>query len=302
MKNDIINISSIAEAHRLFGLPKPKHPLISVFRHGDLVIEEDYIDQRFIMDLYLISLKVNQQNVLKYGRNTYDFQEGTIVFMAPNQIFSTSSSDYSACDEEWNIIFHPDFLYKTHLSELIEQLDYFDYESNEALHLSDEEKHSLTDFVIKIEREYNQNIDKHTHELIAINLESILKYCQRYYARQFITRTHAHQDYVVQFERYLKDYFSGSLIDKGLPSVKQCGQALNMSPHYLSDLLKAETGKSAKEHIDLSTVNKAKTLLLQSKQSISEVAYEMGFEYPNHFSKVFKAKTGFSPSDFRKLN
>lgn len=302
MNPEIIHVKTLSEVHKLFGLPKPKHPLVSVLRHTDLKVDKQFEAQRFSTDMYMISLKGKQQAVLKYGRNSYDFQEGTMVFIAPNQVFSAKEADFSEARDEWSILVHKDFVAQLTLGKIMADFHFFNYESNEALHLSDDEKTSLTEIVHKIEREYNQNIDKHTNEIIGINLESLLKYCQRYYDRQFITRKSLNKGILVRFENYLKDYFGKNLTVDGIPTVAQCGRALHMSDHYLSDLLKTETGKSAKEHIDLFLVDKAKGLLLQSNQSISEIAYELGFSYPNHFSKLFKSKTGISPSEYRNFN
>jgi YesN/AraC family two-component response regulator len=265
-------------------------------------IDTVFSNQRFSLDMYIISLKGNQEAVLKYGRNNYDFQEGSMVFIAPNQVFASSSTDFSKTQDEWTIILHSDFINSVGLQQNLQQYQFFKYEESESLHLSDLEKVSLTEIIHKIETEYNQNIDPHTDEIIAINLESLLKYCQRYYDRQFITRKSINKGILVQFENFLNSYFKTELCQQGLPTVIQCGEALNLSPYYLSDLLKAETGKSAKEHIDLQIVSKAKNLLLQSTDSISEIAYGLGFEYPNHFSKLFKSKTGLSPSEFRNCN
>lgn len=302
MQKAVKHIKTVTELHQLFGLSKPKHPLMSVVRHSDFRIDKAFTNQRFSLDMYLISLKGNQQATLKYGRNQYDFQEGSMIFISPNQVFSSSSTDFSEAEEEWTIVVHTDFAQRTNLIQDINRYQFFNYEEHEALHLSDGEKQSLTGIVKQIEAEYNQRIDKHTDEIIAINLESILKYCQRYYERQFITRKNINKGILVQFENFLAHYFQHELNEKGLPSVVRCGEALSLSPYYLSDLLKAETGKSAKEHIDFYLISRAKNLLLQTNTSISEVAYSLGFEYPNHFSKLFKSKTGLSPSDFRALN
>lgn len=302
MQCPVIHIKTISELHHLFGLSKPKHPLVSVIRHADLVIDNTFVDQRFSLDMYMISLKGSQQAVLKYGRNKYDFQEGSLVFMAPNQVLSSNTADFAHSAEEWIILVHMDFVHNLGLYQTIQHYPFFNYEETEALHVSDLEKKALTDSVRKIEVEYNQHIDQHTNEIIAINIASLLKYCQRYYHRQFITRKSINKGVLVQFENYLNGYFTQQLSEKGIPTVTQCGEALHLSPYYLSDLLKAETGKGAKEHIDLYLVNKAKNLLLHSKSSISEIGYALGFEYPTHFSKLFKSKTGLSPSDFRVSN
>jgi AraC family transcriptional activator of pobA len=171
------------------------------------------------------------------------------------------------------------------------------------LHVSDKEKQILSELVQRIEIELEQNIDKHSQDLMIVNLESIMKYCSRYYDRQFYTRTNLNKDFIVRFEKYLEAYFaSDELQHKGLPTLTECGKALNMSGRYLSDLLKLETGRSAKDHIHGYIIEKAKTLLLNSNASMSQVAYDLGFEYPQHFSKLFKSKTGISPSDYRNNN
>jgi YesN/AraC family two-component response regulator len=298
----IHHVKSISEIHQLFELAKPKHPLVSVFRHADLVVPDSFIEQSFTTDLYMIGLKERQEAVVNYGRETYDFQEGTITFLSPNQVFSFNSADFTKCKEEWTLVFHPDFISKTNLGNEIDNCHFFSYETNEALHVSEDEKLALNDLILKIEKEYYQQIDKHTQEIICVNIETVLKYCQRFYARQFITRKLSNNRHLAKFESYLKKHFSQTLIEKGLPTVKQCGEALNLSPHYLSDLLKEETGKNAKEHIDLFVIKKAKVQLQNQEFSISQVAFEMGFGYPNHFSKFFKSKTGLSPSEFRNLS
>lgn len=300
--NKVHHVKSISEVHQLFQLPKPKHPLVSVFRHSDLQLPDDFSSSSFTTDLFLIGLKENQQTVVNYGRETYDFQEGTIIFLSPNQVFSFESADFSNCTEEWTLVFHPDFIAKTNLGNAIEGYHFFDYESSEALHVSEDEKLALNDLISKIEKEYYQQIDQHTQEIICVNIETLLKYCQRFYARQFIIRKNSNNRYLVKFENYLKNYVLQESSGPGLPTVKQCGEALNLSAHYLSDLLKAETGKNAKEHIDFFVIKKAKTTLQNQELTISQVAYDLGFDYPNHFSKFFKSKTGLSPSEYRNLN
>lgn len=299
---NIHHVNSISEIHQLFQLAKPKHPLVSVFRHSDLIVSEIFTSQSFTTDLYMIGFKEKQEAVLNYGRATYDFQEGTVIFFAPHQVFSFNAADFSKCEDEWTLVFHPDFLTKTNLGNEIEKYSFFSYENNEALHVSENEKLTLNGIIDKIEKEYYQQIDKHTQEIICINIETILKYCQRFYARQFITRKMSSNRYVAKFEGYLKSYFAENLADKGLPTVKQCGEALYLSSHYLSDLLKEETGKNAKEHIDLFVIKKAKIQLQNQKLSISQVAFDLGFGYPNHFSKFFKSKTGLSPTEYRSIN
>lgn len=301
----IVNINSIAEMHKTLGLQPPEHPLISVISTEDYPSEMNILEHKYKLNLYVISLKQGCSGTLLYGRNKYDFQEGTLVFTAPGQVLSVESNQTDDLEGEkgWTIVFHPDFIRRSALASSISDYSFFDYEINEALHVSEKEKKMLLEFVRNMKVEITQNMDRHSQELIIINLESILKYSKRYYDRQFYTRSNLNKDYLARFEKYLKDYFDSSeLLNHGLPNIQQCGEALNMSGHYLSDLLKTETGKSALEHIHLYTIEQAKNKLLGSTSSVSEIAYDLGFEYPQHFSKLFKSKTGVSPSEYRNLN
>jgi len=248
-------------------------------------------------------VKQNASSSFKYGKNSYDFEEGTLVFMAPNQVASFEDPIEEIDDSGWNILFHPDLIRKSSLDETIKDFSFLNYEANEALHVSEKEKQFLKEMVDNIEIEMNQNIDKHSQDLIIHNIETILKYSKRYYDRQFYTRTNVNKDIVGEFEKFLTTYFSSDeLTEKGIPSLTQCGEALNLSGSYLSDLLKIETNRSAKDHIHSFIIEKAKTILLNSSSSISEVAFGLGFNYPQHFSKLFKNKTGKSPSEYRILN
>jgi AraC-like DNA-binding protein len=205
--------------------------------------------------------------------------------------------------EGWALFFHPDLLHAFPLGHKIHEYNFFHYEVNEALHVSDEEKHILLDVLAKIERECGQNFDRHTQGLILDNLQLLLNYCSRFYDRQFLTRAKPNADIVQRFERLLHDYFSrDSLIDAGLPDVKYFATELSLSPSYLSDLLTKHTGKTALEYIHLQMIDKAKSLLCGTAQSVSEIAYALGFEHPSHFTKIFKSKTGLSPRAFRNLN
>ena len=237
-----------------------------------------------------------------YGRNNYDFQEGTLVFTKPNQSLKIENQEYLKGSSGWTLIFHPDLIRKSELGKKITQYSFFSYEVNEALHLSNEEQQSITEIVEKVQKEYSQNIDRHSQELIVSNIKLVLDYCTRYYDRQFYTRSNLNQDLVVKFENLLQDYFNSSKpLELGVPTVKYCGAELNMSGHYLSDMLKKETGRSAHDHIHFYVIDQAKTRLLGSDDSISKIAYDLGFEYPNHFSKLFKSKTGMSPGQYRSV-
>lgn len=302
--SNFFHISNIADVHYWFGLKKPLHPLITIINKWPS-IDFDFNNTKITSDLYLISMKGNVRGTFQYGRNSYDYEEGTITFLAPNQVASfntnesTGNSDYAG----WTILFHPDLIQKSELSKTIKNYSFFDYDTHEALHISEKERQILTDFVNRIKIELEQNIDKHSQDLMIINIESILKYCLRYYERQFYTRSNLNKDFIVRFEQFLKEYFESEILqEKGLPSLSQCGAALNMSGAYLSDLLKLETGKSAKYYIHNLFVKKAKALLVNTNHTISSIAYDLGFEYPQHFSKLFKSKTGLSPLEYRNLN
>jgi AraC-like DNA-binding protein len=298
---EIYHIKSITEAHQLLGLESPKHPLISIFRHTKQM-NTDFNDMKLSSNLFYIALKDKISGGFKYGRNTYDFQEGTLIFVAPNQILTPEETlvlDF----EGWSILFHPDLIRNSELGNAINNYSFFNYDVMEALHLSNTEKQGLTDCVNKIENEINQNMDKHSQELIIHNLESILKYSSLFYDRQFYTRANLSKDYLSKFEAFIKAYFdNNNQLEKGIPTVKQCGIEMNMSGHYLSDLLKNETGKSLIEHLHLQLIDRAKNSLLSTNDSVSQIAYSLGFGYPQYFSKLFKSKTGMSPSKYRNLN
>jgi AraC-like DNA-binding protein len=295
---EFFRLKSISELHQLFALEKPTHPLISIIKEWPQT-DFDFSKTKMVSDLYVLGMKGNV-GTFKYGRNSYDYEEGTLVFMSPNQVASFENHDAELDYNGWSIFFHPDLIRKSNLDKEIKEYSFFDYGLNEALHVSDKEKRMLADFVQRIETELQQNIDKHSQELILVNLDSILKYCLRYYDRQFYTRTNLNKDLIDRFEKLLELHFSSDdLKSKGLPTVTQCGEALHMSGSYLSDLLRLETGRSAKDHIHSFIIEKAKTLLLSSNNTVGEVAYDLGFEYPQHFSKLFKSKTGNSPSEYR---
>lgn len=300
---EFYRIQSISEVHQMFGLAKPTHPLITIIRKWPQV-DFDFGNIKLTSDLYLLSMKGKMKgSTFQYGKNSHDFDDGTLVFIAPNQVASFEDPIEELDDSGWSILFHPDLIRKSELGKDIKNYSFFNYETNEALHVSDKEKQSLLELVKKIDLELNQNIDKHSQDIIIQNIESILKYSNRYFDRQFYTRTNLNKDFVSKFEQYLQSYFTSSdLSEKGIPSVKQCGKAMNMSGSYLSDLLKIETGSSAKDHIHSYLIEKAKTTLLNSNSSISEIAFGLGFEYPQHFSKLFKGKVGYSPTEYRNLN
>ena len=299
----IIQVQSISQIHQLLGLKPPKHPLVSLVFLKDLPDAINFDGARFYSELYMISLKDGIEGSFNYGRNSYDYSDGTLVFTKPNQILYGKDENHSNNSNSWMLLFHPDLIRRSDLGNQMANYNFFDYEVNEALHLSDEEQANIFELALKIKREYEQNIDQHSQKLIISNIELILNYCTRYYDRQFYVRTNLNQDHVADFQGLLKDYFnSNKPSELGIPSVKYCGEALNMSPNYLSDLLKKETGKSAKDHINMFVVNRAKNQLLGTTEAISEIAYELGFEYPQHFSTLFKKQTGMTPVQYRNQN
>jgi AraC-like DNA-binding protein len=300
MPGQYLDIETISDMHRLMQHAPPRHPLVSLVDHADFYERRPGGTPTYRFGFYTISCK-RFEGILKYGRGNYDFSQGTLMFTAPGQVISTGP--VTTVDEGWALFIHPDLIHGTDLDRKMHQYSFFNYEANEALHVSEDEQLTLVDCVTKIEKEYQQNIDKHTQGLIVSNIELLLNYCNRFYDRQFYTRTKVNADVVQQFERLLKDYFAQStLTDTGLPNVNYFASRLNLSSNYLSDLLQKFTGKTTLEHIHLELIDRAKSMLWGTNASISEIAYRLGFEHPSHFTKVFKTKTGKSPREFRHLN
>lgn len=303
MMNEIIRIKSINDVHRIYELEKPRHPLVSVIQIDDRITNFDYGDAKYIFEFYQINLKQGFSGSMNYGRNSYDFDEGTLTFIKPGQTIQIENQDEIKESAGWTLLFHPDLIRKSELGRTIEDYSFFNYDLNEALHLSENEKNSITELVLKIQEEYNQNIDKHSQELIIANIEMLLKYSKRFYDRQFFTRTNLNKDLLYEFNTVVRTYYnSENPIESGVLSVKECARQLNLSVNYLGDLIKSETGRSAKDQINDYVIEKAKNQLLGSKESISQIAYSLGFEYPQGFNKLFKAKVGISPSAYRNLN
>ncbi len=302
MKQEIIHIASIHEVHQFLGLGKPKHPLISVFKFGREQGKSINENSKYSLDLYQISIKGNcAYTISKYGRSSYDFQECSMVFTSPNQVLEFNKAYQTEDDDCWTLVFHSDLIRKSELGRKIDDFSFFNYASNEALHLSEEERNTVTDISHKIIKEYSNNIDTHSQTLMISNLELLLNYCVRFYDRQFYTRTNLNKDILSKFEEVLKAYYkSGKQMASGLPSVQYCAEKMNISPRYLSDLLRKETGKNTQEHIHNFIIERAKTLLLDASKSSSEIAYDLGFEYPQYFSKLFKKSTSMSPIEYRQ--
>lgn len=299
---DIIRLETISQVCDFYNIEEPKHPQVIVIPHG-LTIDKSFSGKTVVANFYQVILKPNSEGFFGYGRNTYDFQEGTMVFISPGQVFTIPYYNDNKVEGGWFLLFHPDLIRKSELGKHIDDYSFFSYNAHEALHLSDDEKNEISVIAEKIKKEYSQNIDKHSQKLIISNIELILEYCTRFYDRQFCTRSNHYKDVVSRFEQLLKDYYSlDKQLENGLPTVSYCGTELNMSSNYLSDMLKKETGRSAIEHIHFYIIDKAKTQLLNSSEPINQIGYGLGFEYPQYFSKIFKKRTGMTPAEYRKVN
>ncbi|MEM1321109.1 MAG: helix-turn-helix transcriptional regulator [Bacteroidota bacterium] len=300
-----ISIDSVSQIHQLLGLTDPKHPMVTVIQESDIKTAVNFRETRMVMNLFQIIFKTGDCGTMRYGRNSYDYERGTLIFIAPGQVlqFDKADDNNSNNQEGWMLAFHPDLIRKSDLGRKINSYSFFNYDAHEALHLSDDERQTIEELLDKIIKEYSQNLDKHSQHLINLNIELVLDYCLRFYDRQFYTRTNLNLDAVSKFERLLKSYYEKSQIqDIVLPTVNYCANALHLSNSYLSDLLKKETGKTAQEHIHLFVIERAKVSLLNSRDSISQIGYSLGFKYPQHFSNLFKSKTGMSPVEYRSLN
>lgn len=295
----IINLDSVAVYNKMRGV-ETLHPLISVL---DLSKAALLPAQTFNFGLYAVYLKELKCGELKYGRNHYDFQEGTLVFIAPGQVMSIQPYVKTFEPKGWALIFHPELIKGTSLGKHIQDYSFFSYEANEALHLSEREKQMILECFSNIQYEIEQSIDKHSKTLITSNIELFLNYCTRFYDRQFITRDNTNKGILERFEELLKDYFSSEKPrNMGLPSVSYCADELNLSANYFGDLIKKETGKSAQEYIQLKVIDIAKERIFDINKPISEVAYDLGFKYPQHFTRLFKQKVGMSPNEYRNVN
>jgi AraC-like DNA-binding protein len=256
------------------------------------------------MDFYSMMFKNYCKNDFKYGRKAIDFQDGNLICIAPNQIIEIDNEIEDREDKMgWGLFFHPDLIRSTSLNDHLKNYRFFDYDISEALHLSDKEKNVLFECIQKIQIELQENIDVYSQYIIVSTIELLLNYCSRFYGRQMITRSQTNKTIIAQIEIILAGYFSNAKIkDRGLPSVKFLADNVHLSPSYLSDLLRKETGKNAQEHIHFYLIDEAKNLLLNSEKNVSEIAYDLGFEYPQYFNKLFKKKTGKTPMEYRNLN
>jgi AraC family transcriptional regulator, transcriptional activator of pobA len=299
--SEFLNIQSISKLHELLGYEKPKHPLITIIDYSKLKPNAEHYNVKIVTEFYIISLKSPSPVSVQYGRQYYDFAEGTMMFMAPNQVFSVSELNEQIKHKGWGIYFHPDLIRNSSLLKKIKDFHFFSYAINEALHLSEEEKQTLTNIAKNIEKECSTNMDMYSQDLMITDIEQLLNYAQRFYSRQFITRKKVNSDLLSNFEKLVEAYFNSQQIqDNGLPNVDYFAGKLNLSAGYLTDLLKKETGKTTKEYLQLQIIENAKYKLLNSNDTVNEIAYSLGFEYPQYFNRLFKDKVGMTPVEFRK--
>lgn len=301
MKNTIPRrFKTISEFHRFRNLPKPEHPLISVI-NLETVKRLPAGETSLVFDFYWIALKRNFNGKVRYGQQEYDFDEGVMFFISPGQILRIEvEKDVLLQHSGWMLLVHPDLLWNTPLAKNIKQYGFFDYSVSEALHLSDKEETTITGIMQNIEQEYRSDIDAFSQNVLVAQIELLLNYSDRFYNRQFITRKKASSDLLIKLEDLLNDYFDRQNDSQtGLPTVKYVAEKLNISPNYLSDMLRTLTGQNAQQHIHEKLIERAKEALTTTSLSVGEIAYRLGFEHPQSFNKLFKNKTKVSPLEFR---
>ena len=296
MEKTLLNIETIAEYNGMLGV-ETLHPQVSVI---DLSKAKPMRHMRHTFSFYVVFLKDEKNCDIIYGRQRYDYQKGSVVCLAPGQVIGIEDTGEDFQPQGWALCFHPDLIRGTNLGRNIREYTFFSYAVNEALHLSEQERRTFIDCLMKIQEELKHSIDRLSKRLIANNIELLLNYCLRFYERQFITRRENNHDILTRFETLLDDYFTGdNALQNGLPTVKYCANILCLSPNYFGDLIKKETGKTALEYIQSKLIDRAEELLLVPSNSISQVSYLLGFQYPQHFTRVFKKATGITPNEYR---
>lgn len=295
-----MNIDSVQQYNDYFGIDT-LHPLVSVI-DGKKARPLRFSEKLY--NVYTVLLKDSDCGSLKYGRSMYDYKQGAMLFLAPGQVMGSKDDGKLHQPEGWVLVFHPELLHGTPLARIMKEYSYFLYAANEALHLSSSERKTVVECMEKIRKELRHPVDKHTKSLIIDNIKLLLDYCIRFYDRQFITRENTNHDLFSRFEKLLDDYFSsGEITQYGMPSVQYCADKLCLSPNYLSDLLRKETGSPALKHIQQKMLEVAKERIYDIRKSISEISYELGFPYPQHFSRWFKKMSGCTPNEYRvKIN
>ena len=301
-ENGPLKFESLSDAHRAFGMAKPLHPLISLINSSSSTrMEVTRPSGPHVLNFYKISYRPKFSGKLKYGQDYYDFDEGGLLFAAPNQLVGGNNDDEVQECSQYTLLIHPDFLWNYPLAKKIKQYGFFSYSANEALHLSEKEKQTIISIFKIIEDELNSRIDDFSQDVIISQIELLLNYANRFYKRQFITRKAVSNNLLQKLEEVLDEYFAGAKsLSQGIPTVQYLSEKLNISPSYLSDMLRSLTGQSTQQHIHNTLIEKAKEKLSTTNLSVSEVAYELGFEHPQSFSKLFKTKTNLSPLEFRR--
>ncbi|WP_221411860.1 helix-turn-helix domain-containing protein [Empedobacter brevis] len=294
-----VRIASISALHQFLGLKSPSNPLISVFNFDDVKLNTETILSTITTDFYVIALKKDcAGGKCKYGQNYFDFDEGIIYFIAPHQVLQFEDVLLNSV-RGFVMVVHPDFLQSYPLATKIKDYGYFSYTSNEALFLSEKEEKSIFDIIENVQSEINTNMDAFTQDLLVSNIDLLLKYCDRFYNRQFLTRRKNNNDLLSKLENLLDDYFKNDLIENGIPSVQFFAEKLNLSSNYLSDMLRVQTGQTTQQHIQNRVIEKAKELLSTTHLSVSEIAYQLGFEHPQSFHRLFKKFSILSPLEYR---
>lgn len=293
-------VSSISALHQFLGLKKPSNPLISVFSFDDVKLQPETILSTITTDFYVVALKKDcAGGKCKYGQQYYDFDEGIMYFIAPHQVLQFEDILLNGV-KGFVLVVHPDFFQTYSLASTVKDYGFFSYATNEALHLSEKEEKSVMDIINNMEQEIDANMDSFTQDLLISNLDLLLKYCDRFYNRQFLTRKKVNNDLLSRLENLLNDYFkSDQLILNGIPSVHFIAEQLNLSANYLSDMLRVQTGQTTQQHIQNRLIEKAKEMLSTTEMSVSEIAYQLGFEHPQSFHRLFKNRTSLSPLEFR---
>ena len=295
---EVIKLDTVDQYNRLFGL-ETLHPLVSIVNLSEALRFPTHFTMNY--GVYALFLKNVKCGDIRYGRQTYDYQEGTVTSFAPGQVVEVEMQQ-GVKPNAHGLLFHPDLIKGTSLGQDIKHYSFFSYTSAEALHLSEEEKGIFIDCLVKIKMELQRPIDKHSKRLISRNIELLLDYCMRFYERQFITRSESNKSVLVKFETLLDDYFqSDKLQTDGLPSVKYFADKVFLSPNYFGDLIKKETGKSAQEYIQNRMIDLAKEMIAGTEKTVSQIAYELGFQYSQHFNRIFKKNVGYTPGEYRKL-
>ncbi|PZR11651.1 MAG: AraC family transcriptional regulator [Flavobacterium psychrophilum] len=299
MKKQPVIFNSLSQLHKAMGQPPPTHPLIGIINYGEAIFDPKDYEQGIILNFYKISFKTNFSGRLRYGQGFYDFEEGGMSFFAPGQLLKMQ--DEEADYDGMTLHIHPDFLRAYPLGNTIKQFGFFSYSAAEALYLSEREKATILSVYQFIKEELNERIDKFSQDVIISQIELLLNYANRFYDRQFITRKAVNNDILNRLETLMDNYFNQEkALEKGLPSVNSVAEELNLTPRYLSDLLRNLTGQNTQQFIHEKVIDKAKEYLAKDELTVAEVAYSLGFEHPQSFNKLFKSKTGVSPSDYKK--